>query len=54
MEISKVPTAQRDREQSGPFKRRPRPKAGATTKESEPEAAPATGVKNEHRVDVTA
>jgi len=54
MEIGKVPTTLRDREQSGPFKRRPRPKPGTTTKELEPVAVPATGGKNEHRVDVTA
>jgi hypothetical protein len=54
MEIRKVPTTQRDREQPGPFKRRPRPKAGVMVKEPEPAHHPADGGHAERRLDVTA
>jgi hypothetical protein len=54
MEIAKVPTSQRDREQSGPFKRRPRPKADAMVKPSAPAHHPEAPGTNERRLDVTA
>ncbi len=54
MEIMKVPTTQRDREQSGPSKRRPRPKAGVMAKDHESADNLEAGSQGERRLDVTA
>jgi len=54
MEITKVPTTHREREQSGSSKRRPRPKAGEIAKDNELAAPLERAGTNEHRLDVTA
>jgi len=54
MEIMKVPTTHREREQSGSSKRRPRPKAGEMAKANELADPLESAGTNEHRLDVTA